>query len=169
MRLPVLDPAPGFDLGRREAPPPRPRLHLALRPLAWLLRRAAVAIALVAMTQRPLLRALGRTQWRLSGSCRSCGRCCDNLLLPAAPSSRPWVASVRRFWHEQVFDFYPKPMQLEHGSDQFLAYGCRNLTADRRCARYALRPLICRAYPALALYSTPAPKPHCGYSVSERR
>ena len=76
--------------------------------------------------------------------------------------ARSWL---RDFWHECVFDFYAKGNTLEHGSQRFAAYGCHNFGADRRCSRYALRPFVCRAYPALALRERPVVREHCGLRV----
>jgi hypothetical protein len=134
--------------------------------LAFVLRRLTVLTAIIAMWQRGLLRRVHGTEWRLEGRCQSCGRCCENLLLPlGSRSSARAVVWIRRFWHEAVNDFYPKPLVLESDEGALQPYGCRNFTADRKCSRYALRPFVCRAYPALALLDRPQPRAHCGYKV----
>jgi hypothetical protein len=145
--------------------PPRRHFSWPLRALAFVLRRFAVLVAIVAVWQRTLLRRRRRTGWQLRGDCKSCGRCCDNFMLPSAGSGSALVRWLRAFWHEGVFDFYPRGWSVEGPDGPLAAYGCRNLTADRRCARYGLRPFVCRAYPALALYERPAPRAHCGFVV----
>ena len=116
------------------------------------------------MVQRRVIRGLHRPGWRMTGACKSCGSCCENLLIEVGddPRARSWL---RDFWHECVFDFYAKGNTLEHGSQRFAAYGCHNFGADRRCSRYALRPFVCRAYPALALRERPVVREHCGLRV----
>lgn len=143
---------------------PRPRVNLLLRALAWALRRLAVLVAMMAVAQRHVLRSTHRLNWKLEGSCGSCGNCCENLLLPVDTKS-PLVTALRRYWHEVVFDFFPRDFQLENEGKQFASYGCRNFTAERTCSKHRLRPFVCRAYPALALFDAPQPKPHCGYQL----
>jgi Fe-S-cluster containining protein len=85
------------------------------------------------------------------------------LLEVHAPAA--WSSRLREFWHECVFDFYRKDLALEHGTQHFATYGCHNFTADRRCSRDGLRPVVCRAYPALALSDRPVVRAHCGLQV----
>jgi hypothetical protein len=138
-----------------------------LRLLAWPLRRAAVGVAVLAVAQRRVLRSLRGLPWKLQGDCRSCGRCCENLLLEVS-NENSLSAALRNFWHECVFDFYRKGNVLEDGAQRYATYGCHNFTSDRRCAKYALRPLVCRAYPALALFDRPTPRAHCGFKVIDQ-
>lgn len=155
-----------FSLDKPPTHPPKPHFAWPLRALAWALRRVSVFIAVIAIAQRGLLRRAHGVEWSLEGTCKSCGRCCENLMLPRGRlADAPFIVWLRRFWHEGVNDFYPKQMMIDSSAGLLQAYGCRNWTADRRCARYALRPLVCRAYPALSLLDRPTPSPHCGYSV----
>lgn len=146
------------------APPPRPNVTMALRLLAYLLRRAAVLVAVIAVQQRRWLRAWQRLPWQLQGTCRSCGSCCENLLLPV-PQQGGVVRALRRYWHEVVFDFYPRGFALQQGGVEYASYGCRNFNTQRQCDRYSLRPFVCRAYPALSLFDEPIIKQHCGYDL----
>jgi hypothetical protein len=155
-----------FSLDKPITHPPKPRFGWPLRSLAFLLRRIAVFVAVIAIWQRVFLRRVHGVEWTLEGSCKSCGRCCENLMLRVGKGSDwPIVIWLRRFWHEGVNDFYPKQLVIETSAGPLQAYGCRNWTADRRCARYSLRPLVCRAYPALSLLDRPVPAEHCGYRV----
>jgi len=153
-----------FSLDRRLAPPKRLAAPWPVRVAAASMRRFAVLVAILAIAQRSLLRR--GLRWKLTGECKSCGRCCENLLLDVGDDDDSAVVrGLRRFWHETVFDFYPKVNVLDQNGGRYRAYGCRNFTAERTCSRYALRPFVCRAYPALALKERPHPKAHCGFKV----
>ncbi|MCC6807182.1 MAG: YkgJ family cysteine cluster protein [Deltaproteobacteria bacterium] len=158
-----------FQLDAPLAHPPKPHFAWPLRALAFCLRRVAVFIAIIGVWQRVILRRAHGIEWTLDGTCKSCGRCCENLMLPSGKlASWRIVVWLRRFWHEGVNDFYPKAMFIESEGRSFQAYGCRNWTAEKTCARYTLRPFVCRVYPALALLDRPTPAQHCGYRVRER-
>lgn len=104
----------------------------------------------------------------LTGGCRQCGQCCQQIQIQ---QGRSWLRSRRQFRtlvrRQPEYDRFV--ISGRDGSGCLL-FCCRCLQPDGRCGDYANRPDICRQFPDRRLPQTGARLPaSCGYQLQLAR
>ena len=111
-------------------------------------------------------RVLLRTEYRLTGTCRQRGACCQHILIEWSPvlERHRWLGHLMIWKHTRLYSFYDKGFtwEVQEGL-HFRVLGCRALREDGRCGEYRLRPLFCRTYPQVPLIGRPHILRGCGY------
>ena len=132
-----------------------------MKRLALLSSRANLA------AHRVLRRARGEQPWRLQGSCRRSGACCE---APAIAVGRlVWsLPSARRLflgWQRRVNGF---ELASVDARAHVFVFRCSHFDpATRSCDSYDSRPGMCRDYPRLLLWQpNPETLPPCGYRAT---
>jgi uncharacterized cysteine cluster protein YcgN (CxxCxxCC family) len=115
---------------------------------------------------RKIKSARGEQFYRLTGSCRSCGKCCETPMIPVFPllfffKSVRWAIVT---WHRMIngFEF----LQADR-RQKCLVFRCTHWDpVTKHCDSYETRPGMCRDYPRNLLDS---PQPvfleGCGYGA----
>jgi hypothetical protein len=109
-------------------------------------------------------RFLFRPQWQLAGSCRKCGRCCQEIYVRATERqlASGWFIDLTIRWISWLFNFIHLRTEAERG---YLVFTCRSKLADGRCGDYFWRPNICRNYPLVDYFDRPTVFPDCGFKA----
>ena len=127
-----------------------------------MLRKAILSLILLdnAITQG--LKRLFPTRWKIAGSCKQCGKCCEEILLKAHPAilNDNWVTKIVVGWISWVFQFYL--IRIDRAG-KYLVFSCHNRGADGKCLVYRWRPSVCRNYPLLDYFKEPRFLDDCGY------
>jgi Fe-S-cluster containining protein len=108
------------------------------------------------------LKRLFPTAWKIGGSCKQCGKCCEEILLKAHPAllKGNWITKLTVKWIEWVFQFYLIRIDRE---GKYLVFSCHHRGADGKCQVYNWRPSVCRNYPLLDYFKEPRFLDGCGY------
>jgi len=133
-----------------------------------LLKRTIIAFVLLDnfLTNLPKKTFL-KTQWKLEGSCKQCGKCCEEIYLKATPRqlSSKFFSGLAIKWITWLFDF----ILLKIDYDNFyLIFTCKHRRADGKCGNYFWRPNVCRNYPLVDYFEQPKVLPGCGFCAKPR-
>ena len=129
------------------------------------LKRAALAWFVASVTiDRALLRAAGRSPYRLGGDCRKCAACCErpSVRVGWLTWSLPTLRRAFLAWQGWVNGF--ALVESDRAARVFV-FTCTHFDpATRRCDSYETRPGMCRDYPRVLLHQ-PHPEllPGCGH------
>lgn len=123
-------------------------------------RRYALDLAFT----RWILKRKGLPQYRLTGSCEGCGKCCESPTIPVGPFIYRLPLLRRMFiaWQRSVNGFvFKKAVRAGY----LLVFECTHFDpVTRLCDSYESRPGICRDYPRNLLYDIrPEFFDECGY------
>lgn len=112
----------------------------------------------------------GEQRYRLSGSCTSCGKCCETPTIPVGKSV--WfMPTLRRLflWWQRVVNGF----ELIDTDPRFklFIFKCTHFDpVTKQCDSYESRPLMCRDYPYnLTFQAVPSLFPECSYVVHDKK
>lgn len=111
-----------------------------------------------------LTQRLSKQHYRVEGSCKKRGICCQNIAIGLSPKLRPlksWVIGYYEFVYNFIFI-------TELPREQVLLFRCRYLK-NNQCSIHWKRPYICRHYPNGRFFRPPGILPGCGYRYSFAR
>lgn len=75
-----------------------------------------------------------------------------------------------QLWNTQVNGFYLRSQETyTYEKHQVMVMGCRYLQADGSCKHYALRPMVCRKWPAIEQFGIPRILKGCGFTAVPRK
>jgi uncharacterized protein len=108
----------------------------------------------------------GEPFYRLAGSCRRCGHCCQSPAIQVSPLLL-YLPLIRRLvlkWHQVVNGL---ELVREERSAGLMAFRCTHWDpATGLCDSYSSRPGMCRDYPGNLVYAAdPELFETCGYRV----
>jgi hypothetical protein len=129
-------------------------------------RVARLHFALSLVPTRAWRRLRGERSYRLAGTCRCSGDCCErpSLRVPAVVWYLPTPRRLVLWWQRVVNGF---ELVQEDRQAHVLVFRCTHFDAvTRLCDSYDSRPGICRDYPRVLL-AQPNPQlfARCGYRV----
>ena len=114
-----------------------------------------------------LLRFFIRPSYERKGQCQMTGNCCRYL---AQQKSGMHKWPFFHWWATEVNGFYERSFEVEAPQgEQIRIYSCRHLTAEGKCANYALRPVVCRTWPRVDYFGQPSLMKGCGYRFQPRK
>ena len=133
-----------------------------------LIKRFFIALVLLdnLLTNLPK-KLLFKSRWKLTGQCKQCGVCCQEILLKMTPRqiSSKFFTKLAIRWTSWLFDFILLRVDYEH---QYLVFTCHHTTKSGKCGNYFWRPNVCRNYPIIDYFDKPRFLPNCGFSTTER-
>ncbi len=91
-----------------------------------------------------------RRKVEITGQCKGCGRCCENILLK---DGGRWLTSKRKF--RKLCEREPEHARFDIvGKDDTgpLVFSCSKLGDDNFCTCYESRLPLCKNYPSKSLY-----------------
>jgi uncharacterized cysteine cluster protein YcgN (CxxCxxCC family) len=106
-------------------------------------------------------------RWQLEGTCRQCGRCCQEIHLKMTPGQMrsKLFTKLAVSWISWLFGFILLAVDEEN---QSLVFTCKYLTAAGRCGNYPWRANVCRNYPLVDYFDEPKFLPGCGFRAKLR-
>lgn len=119
---------------------------------------------------RQLLIRQGEQRYRMSGSCNSCGKCCEAPTIPVGRVTwfMPRVRAIFLWWQRVVNGF-----ELTETDPRFklFIFKCTHYDpVSKQCDSYDTRPLMCRDYPRnLTFQAVPSLFPECSYVVHDKK
>lgn len=119
---------------------------------------------------RSLLVYQGEQRYRVSGSCNSCGKCCETPTIPVGRAV--WFVRTLRaifLWWQRVVNGF----ELIDTDPRFklFIFKCTHFDpVTKQCDSYESRPLMCRDYPYnLTFQAVPSLFPECSYVMHDKK
>ena len=129
-----------------------------------MLRKAILCFVLLDNFIVNSLKRLFPTRYKIVGSCKTCGNCCQVIRLHISPNflGSKLITDLVVRWISWIFNFYLIEIDYKY---QALVFGCYDLGEDGKCKVYRWRPGICRNYPLLDYFKEPVFLPGCGFKA----
>ncbi len=135
--------------------------------MTWLKRLIITFVLLDNLLLNLLKKILFKSRWVLSGKCKQCGICCEEIYLKMTPNQigSKFFTGLAIRWISWLFDFILIRIEQEPG---YLVFTCKHRLRDGCCGNYFWRPNICRNYPLVDYFEEPKMLPGCGYEARLR-
>lgn len=106
-----------------------------------------------------------RRKYYRTGSCKGCGRCCNNIYVNHG--KKGFVKTEEDFLRLKLSHRFYRGLQLIGEDEMGLLFKCKHLDEKtKKCKIHFLRPLICRNYPMEEIFKMGgALHPDCGYQL----
>jgi len=131
----------------------------------WLMRFPYVFFIYLELGAIAAVRKAVQPRFVLMGDCHQCGDCCRSILgVPPGFVRKTRLINAYLWYHRVAHRFSPVGV----GPNDEILFECGHLQSDGRCGIYWHRPFLCRNYPLLPLYQTPALLPSCSFQIAPR-
>ena len=112
---------------------------------------------------------LFRPQYILTGKCRQCAQCCEQIGV-----HDPKNIFKHSFLGKMVINYYQKINDFQFlgyiSEQRMFIFSCKHFDQDqKKCLNYRHRPAICRGYPLVRYFDKPEIMPGCGYQTELRK
>lgn len=112
-------------------------------------------------------RLVTSSKWRLSGQCRQCGTCCEEICLRITPKqlASRMFRKLAVAWVCWLFDFIY--LRTDY-TNYYVIFTCKHRLPNGSCGNYFWRPNVCRNFPLVDYFEQPRFIPGCGFKAVER-